>query len=147
MLSTYWEPKPRSRKSLEGNEEGDEGDEGDEGGEAVAQPTDPASPPSSQVNGFQPVRTPQKEDQQLDEEETLDPYMAWTLGGEMLPAELEPSAFPTSPTESVKPGDCNPDQQAPHGESDEMAIEEQLKKLEFLVCSRLVSFGVFTFQL
>lgn len=145
MLSSHWEPKLRSKKCLEGSEE--EGDEIGGDGEAVAQPTSPASPRPSQV-GELPVRTPQKGDQEDDLEE-FDPYMAWTLGGEMLPPR--PPVSPTPSNESVQLGNGNPDQQQePHGEDDEMEVEdveEQLKKLEFLVCNRLVSFGDFTFQL
>lgn len=134
FLSTYWAPRPRSKKNLteqddehdgDGSwcvdEDGmDEGRQGQELGEETSPESmpGPSSPlPSSVDSSFQPLRTPQKGSS--EEPERMDPYMAWTLGGSMVPTMSPGSESAKSPVKSVDTG----------GDDD---LDEQLKRLEFL---------------
>ena len=135
FLSTYWAPRPRSKKNLNEQDEQDEqDDDGSQGidedggqGQELGEETSPESMPgpssplpTSVDPNFQPLRTPQKGSS--EEPERLDPYMAWTLGGEMVPTVSLGPAGTKTPAESVDKG----------GDDD---LDEQLKRLECLECN------------
>lgn len=101
------------------------------GNQNPQQPSSPLAASASQ--SFQPVRTPRKGKGKEDVEE-MDPYMAWTLGGD-LPATLElKSPWPTSPwpvrPEPSKWGSGNDDAEPDSVED----IDAKLRQLEFLEC-------------
>lgn len=153
FLSTYWAPRPRSKKNLnepddeQNDEHDDDGSQGmDEDGHQGQQLGEETSPesmpgpssplPSSADPNFQPLRTPQKGSS--EKPERMDPYMAWTLGGEMVPTVSPGPATTKTPVKSVDTG----------GGDD---LDEQLKRLEYLECNyytkNVVQFGCTMFQI